>query len=66
MSDLNGHYDIEKLTNFNEVNEFELIDKYKFFPMNRVSDNASQVKNYLNKIINIYLNGTSFWFTVIN
>lgn len=59
MSDLNGHYDIEELTNFNEVDEFELIDKYKFFPMNGVSDNASQVKNYLNKIINIYLNGTS-------
>lgn len=59
MSDLNGHYDIEGLTNFNEVDEFELIDKYKFFPMNGVSDNASQVKNYLNKIINIYLNGTS-------
>lgn len=59
MSDLNGHYDIEDLTNFNEVDEFELIDKYKFFPMNGVSDNASQVKNYLNKIINIYLNGTS-------
>lgn len=59
MSDLNGHYDIEKLTNFNEVDEFELIDKYKFFPMNGVSDNALQVKNYLNKIINIYLNGTS-------
>ena len=59
MSDLNGHYDIEELTNFNEVDEFELIDKYKFFPMSGVSDNASQVKNYLNKIINIYLNGTS-------
>lgn len=59
MSDLNGHYDIEDLTNFNEVDEFELIDKYKFFPMNGVSDNALQVKNYLNKIINIYLNGTS-------
>lgn len=59
MSDLNGHYDIEGLTNFNEVDEFELIDKYKFFPMSGVSDNASQVKNYLNKIINIYLNGTS-------
>lgn len=59
MSDLNGHYDIEGLTNFNEVDDFELIDKYKFFPMNGVSDNASQVKNYLNKIINIYLNGTS-------
>ena len=59
MSDLNGHYDIEELTNFNEVDDFELIDKYKFFPMNGVSDNASQVKNYLNKIINIYLNGTS-------
>ena len=59
MSDLNGHYDIEELTNFNEVDEFELIDKYKFFPMNGVSDNALQVKNYLNKIINIYLNGTS-------
>lgn len=59
MSDLNGHYDIEGLTNFNEVDEFELIDKYKFFPMNGVSDNALQVKNYLNKIINIYLNGTS-------
>lgn len=59
MSDLNGHYDIEELTNFNEVDEFELIDKYKFFPMNGVSDNVSQVKNYLNKIINIYLNGTS-------
>lgn len=59
MSDLNGHYDIEGLTNFNEVDEFELIDKYKFFPMIGVSDNASQVKNYLNKIINIYLNGTS-------
>lgn len=59
MSDLNGHYDIEELTNFNEVDEFELIDKYKFFPMNGVADNASQVKNYLNKIINIYLNGTS-------
>lgn len=59
MSDLNGHYDIEGLTNFNEVDEFELIDKYKFFPMSGVSDNALQVKNYLNKIINIYLNGTS-------
>lgn len=59
MSDLNGHYDIEELTNFNEVDEFELIDKYKFFTMSGVSDNASQVKNYLNKIINIYLNGTS-------
>lgn len=59
MSDLNGHYDIEGLTNFNEVDEFELIDKYKFFPMSGVSDNASQVKNYLNKIINIYLKGTS-------
>lgn len=59
MSDLNGHYDIEELTNFNEVDEFELIDKYKFFPMSGVSDNASQVKNYLNKIINVYLNGTS-------
>lgn len=59
MSDLNGHYDIEGLTNFNEVDDFELIDKYKFFPMSGVSDNASQVKNYLNKIINIYLNGTS-------
>lgn len=59
MSDLNGHYDIEELTNFNEVDEFELIDKYKFFPISGVSDNASQVKNYLNKIINIYLNGTS-------
>lgn len=59
MSDLNGHYDIEELTNFNEVDEFELIDKYKFFPMSGVADNASQVKNYLNKIINIYLNGTS-------
>lgn len=59
MSDLNGHYDIEELTNFNEVDEFELIDKYKFFPMSGISDNASQVKNYLNKIINIYLNGTS-------
>lgn len=59
MSDLNGHYDIEELTNFNEIDEFELIDKYKFFTMNGVSDNASQVKNYLNKIINIYLNGTS-------
>lgn len=59
MSDLNGHYDIKELTNFNEVDEFELIDKYKFFPMSGVSDNASQVKNYLNKIINIYLNGTS-------
>ena len=59
MSDLNGHYDIEELTNFNEVDEFELIDKYKFFPMSGVSDNASQVKNYLNKIINIYLNETS-------
>ena len=59
MSDLNGHYDIEGLTNFNEVDDFELIDKYKFFPMNGVSDNASQVKNYLNKIINIYLNRTS-------
>lgn len=59
MSDLNGHYDIEELTDFNEVDEFELIDKYKFFPMSGVSDNASQVKNYLNKIINIYLNGTS-------
>lgn len=59
MSDLNGHYDIESLTNFNEVDEFELIDKYKFFPMSGVSDNASQVKNYLNKIINIYLKGTS-------
>ena len=55
MSDLNGHYDIEGLTNFNEVDEFELIDKYKFFPMNGVSDNALQVKNYLNKIINIHL-----------
>lgn len=59
MSDLNGHYGIEELTDFNEVDEFELIDKYKFFPMSGVSDNASQVKNYLNKIINIYLNGTS-------
>lgn len=59
MSDLNGHYDIEELTDFNEVDEFKLIDKYKFFPMSGVSDNASQVKNYLNKIINIYLNGTS-------
>ena len=59
MSDLNGHYDIEELTDFNEVDEFELIDKYKFFPVSGVSDNASQVKNYLNKIINIYLNGTS-------
>ena len=54
MMDLGGHYDIEELTNFRRM-------KYSKQPIllhyYGVSDNATQVKNYIDECINVYQHG---------
>ena len=51
MVDLNGEHDIEELTNYKKLKRYE---KSKNFHFHGVSDNASQVKNYINDCIRAY------------
>lgn len=51
MMDLGGHYDIEELTNFRRLKYSEQPVLLHYYG---VSDNATQVKNYIDKCINVY------------
>lgn len=51
MMDLDGHYDIEELTNFRRLKYSEQPILLHYYG---VSDNATQVKNYIDECINAY------------
>ena len=54
MMDLGGHYDIEELTNFRRMKYSEQPILLHYYG---VSDNATQVKNYIDECINVYQHG---------
>lgn len=54
MTHLNGDYDIEELTNYRKLKRFEKPANLHFYG---VSDNATQIKKYIDDCINIYQQG---------
>ena len=54
LTGLNDHHYIEKLTTSKDVDEYQFMSE-GFYPFYGVSDNATQVKRYLQKQIDTYL-----------
>lgn len=54
LTGLNDHHYIEKLTTSKDVDEYQFMSE-GFYPFHGVSDNATQVKRYLQKQIDTYL-----------
>lgn len=54
LTHLNGDHDIEELTNYRKLKRFEKPANLHFYG---VSDNATQIKKYIDDCINIYQQG---------